>query len=239
MSLQAAFSDLREAINSINRYRTIFEHPPLGTLTDKLGTIKIIKSESTGWGPSEVRVKDAFVIKDNLPPVTIDCLPNNVRYINMANNINSPINVSDVMSHLSISFDSTNKYVSGSIYSPETLILPINFSGIITIIPANDIFKRGLYLNKYGSNILYTENRIINTYHIDRAKSEANVNFDSGYNMTPMYLNRLYLSTSTFSNLSNKLGKVTNGKLYLGEKNTSRMTSAQKTAIQNKGWIIY
>lgn len=50
MSLQAAFSDLREAINSINRYRTIFEHPPLGTLTDKLGTIKIIKSESTEWG---------------------------------------------------------------------------------------------------------------------------------------------------------------------------------------------
>ena len=79
----------------------------------------------------------------------------------------------------------------------------------------------------------------VTTSSVENKVIQSTVDFDSGYNMSPMYLNRLYLSTKTFKNLANKLGTVTGGKLYLGTKNTDRMTTAQKDAITAKGWTIY
>lgn len=244
-TLDEAFDQLNQAILNVNCYRTIYKNPKSGsTLSDKFGTIKFLDSSTTSWNSSkEAHASNSWIIYDGVARATIDSLPNNAEYINLRNDIgNNAVYKSGVESFVS-SYVSGARYVLGRIFAPRTLILPYSFRGTIYIVPnSTGIFERGLYLNSVGTNIPFTEGWIDTTAHIDQTGSniyKATVDFDSGYSMSPMYLNRLYLSTTTFQNLANKLGTVTNGELYLGSKNIANMTTAQKTAITAKGWTIY
>ena len=239
-NLQHALDDLRYSIKNINCYKSAYVNPEVGAkIQDKFGTVEIISSsESTLAVERQAYRNLSFLINQRAREAYIDCLPSRSNYINLRND--SYNNTVRITSNFGGFLIEGSKYYIGFIKAPYTLILPYVFYGSLFFVVDSLSFRRGIYLNSVGQNILSTEMWINNTDHIDRLQSGgAKVDFDSGYNMSPMYLNRLYLSTQTFANLANKLGTVTGGKLYLGTKNTDRMTTAQKDAIKAKGWTIY
>lgn len=242
MSLHDAFDDLRYNIKNLNCYRSAYVNPVVGAkIQDKFGTVEILSNTATSSGNGAYRSQDCVLIHPKAKNAYIDCFPNYAMYINLRNDNYSNIvrMTSKILNEVVIN----GKYYLGFTNNSDTLILPPTFFGHISVIASVSAFKRGIYLNSYGSNVAGTESWIYTTNHIDGVQGvnlyEVVVDFDSGYNMSPMYLNRLYLSTQTFANLANKLGTVTGGKLYLGTKNTDRMTTAQKDAITAKGWTIY
>lgn len=242
-SLDLAFSDLRTAIKNVNLYRSPYINLPIGVGQDALGRITVKKSGGTTIA-NEVLQNRSATVPDNVSYFQVDSLPAFLDYVNLRNNLNCTIQVNTVT-------DSGAVFAHGDgidlatniIYAPYTLILPYRFYKpySVSFIAIDFAFRRGLYLNRYGNNVLNYERWIYNTDHIDEANdnTRATVDFDKGYDMSPMYLNRLYLSAKTLENLANKLGTVTNGKLYLGSKNIANMTTAQKNAIIAKGWTIY
>lgn len=231
--------DLRTCIKNLNVYRSVYENPRTGVMTDKLGTITIISDNATPWSPQkEAHRRGSYIIRNDAGVAMVDCLPSHAEYINLRNDIaNNRIILSGVNASGAISF-AENTYTFGYVVAPSTLILSRQHFGSLRFIVDINSFSRGMYLNYSGTNILSTENWIYNTHHINAAFIGITIDFDAGYNMTPMYLNRLYLSSTTFSNLANKLGNVANGKLILGTKNIANMTETQKNAITAKGWTI-
>lgn len=235
MSLQDAFDELRWAIRNVNCYRSAHINPKAGTITDVFGSYEILPNGTSSWN-SRYRAPSyrCSCIQPKVIDAYIDCLPTEADYINLRN--------SEMDNTVRLTTTSYGTLISTSrISMPQTLILPKKFYGWVYISANYSAFGRGLYLNSDGFNVVGSEGWI---QHASTASAEYTgqssvVDFDSGYNMSPMYLNRLYLSTKTFENLANKLGTVTGGKLYLGTKNIDRMTTAQKDAIAAKGWSIY
>ena len=242
MSLHDAFNELRQAIRNINCYQSAYINPEVGTITDEFGSVEILPNTATSWGNGKYPSRNCFLIHPKSENAYIDCLPPNANYVNLRNNqMNNTVRItSNIIQTVTIGTSNGNACV-GYCKPPETLILPKTFYGDLNIILYYSGFTRGLYLNSYGRNVVRSEGWAmhVTTSSAENKVIQSTVDFDSGYNMSPMYLNRLYLSTKTFENLANKLGTVTGGKLYLGTKNTDRMTTAQKDAITAKGWTIY
>ena len=238
-SLTEAFDYLKNQISSIDRFNSAYVKPENNTsMSDKFGTIEF---KSSGSVFTTSTVLSSFIINPKARLAYIDCLPNRGTYVCLRNGENNVVYITTgVANFFKINLYGEIAYGSLS-FAPHTLILPVRFYGSTSFKADTFSFCRGLYLNRYGTNFIGSEGWIVDSEHIDAAYefAPAIVDFDSGYNMSPMYLNRLYLSTKTFENLASKLGTVTDGKLYLGTKNTDRMTTAQKDAITAKGWTIY
>lgn len=239
-SLYEAFDYLKNQISSIDRFNSAYIRPEDNTsMTDKFGTIEFKNSGSVF---TTVSISSSLIINPKAKNAYIDCLPTQMNYVCLRNADGD--NIVHITSGTAVSSRITLNgvtYYIGVSLAPRTLILPARFYGSARFAALSFSFCRGLYLNRYGTNFIGSESWIVDSNHIDEAyeNAPAVVDFDSGYNMSPMYLNRLYLSTKTFENLANKLGTVTGGKLYLGTKNTDRMSTAQKDAITAKGWTIY
>lgn len=242
--LDLAFDSLRDAIKNINVYRSPYTHAPIGEMQDALGTITIKKGGDASIA-TEAYQHQSVIIPDGVKYCEITDLPIYFSYVNLRNDQKCTVKRNDdCAGGLYNHKVGTSEQLVGVIYAPQTLILPykITASKRFYFLATDDFpFYRGLYLNHTGANIISHEDWIYDTSHIDAAPAgrRATVDFDEGYNMSPMYLNRLYLSAKTFENLANKLGTVTNGKLYLGSKNIANMSTAQKNAIIAKGWTIY
>lgn len=238
-SLTEAFDYLKNQISSIERFGSAYVQPKENTsMTDEFGTIEF---KSNGSVFSVASASASFIINSKAKYAYIDCLPNQSNYVCLRNTEDNTVRItSSVVRFGTASINNVKSYMGVS-FAPRTLILPKRFYGSANFRALTFSFCRGLYLNRFGTNFIGLEGWIIDSLHIDEAyeRAPAIVDFDSGYDMSPMYLNRLYLSTKTFENLASKLGTVTDGKLYLGTKNTDRMTTAQKDAITAKGWTIY
>ena len=245
--LSEAFDYLRDSIKNIpiNSYQSAYINPEVGTITDVFGSFKVLPNSATNWNRRrEAPSWRCFSIRPEAKDAYIDCLPTAAFYINLRNNqMNNIVRLTPNVNLIYTTGigSSGGSVCVGMIVLPSTLILPKTFYGRLDIISNYDVFTRGLYLNSYGDNVVNKETWITHqsTASAEYTATQSVVDFDSGYNMSPMYLNRLYLSTQTFANLAIKLGTVTGGKLYLGTKNTDRMTTAQKDAITAKGWTIY
>lgn len=240
--LNSAFETLRNRVRNVNVYRSPYVNPSVGTITDKFGSFTIRKNgDGNSISPDlESWQSDAVIIKNGVREGVVDCLPVNKYYVNLRNDVDENyIRINTIVNN---SAGYSDGIIYGLVLAPYTLILPYKFScGMLEFYVDSTSFRRGIYLNTVGANVLDHESWIYNTAHIDDKYhyNKVTVDFDEGYNMTPMYLNRLYLSTKTFENLAHKLGTVTNGKLYLGSKNIANMSTAQKNAIIAKGWTIY
>ena len=242
--LDLAFDNLRNAVKNINVYRSPYAHAPIGKMQDALGTITIKKDGNANIQTEAYQFQTA-IIPDGVKYCEITDLPLSYTYVNLRNDQKCTVKRNDdCAGFLYTHKTGTSEQLVGVVRAPVTLILPYKITASVRfyfLATDNFPFYRGLYLNHTGANVIGHEGWICDTSHIDAAPSGrmATVDFDDGYNMTPMYLNRLYLSAKTFENLANKRGTVTNGKLYLGSKNIANMSTAQKNAIIAKGWTIY
>lgn len=236
-NLSNAFDVLRDSIKNINVYRSPYQNPEVDSMIDAFG--KITFTKETHQITSGANPDYSWVMRDDAKSVTVSTLPQYANYINFRTGKCIQVSMDGSLCSAYTGGGSSGvMYLYGTMIAPATLILPRYFNGTLNgIVTEYGAFQRGLYLNRFGSNVLL-RNSIVNTYHIDRAVEGATVNFDSGYDKSPMYLDRLYLSRKTFGYLASKLGTVTGGKLYLGEKNTSRMSDEQKQKITAKGWEI-
>lgn len=236
--LSNAFNELRYSIKDIDVYRSPYEHPKVGKITDEFGTIEVISSGSYD-GVTQIHASSSYIIKSsNRNSLNIYGIPQNPNYVNLRYG-NSNRNVTLDTNIFTNAIIDSGAVRLGVICNPQTFILPKVFYGSIGFYANWLTFRRGIYLNSSGTKFVSNENWIVNTASIDSNRPYAVVDFDSGYKLTPFYLNRLYLAAKTFDNLANKLGTVTNGKLYLGSKNIANMTTTQKNAITAKGWTIY
>lgn len=237
--LNDAFNELRNSIKDIDVYQSPYKHPKVGKITDEFGSIEVISSGSYD-NVTKTSASNTFVVdtKSKRNSLNIYGIPQMAGYVNFRYGNSQRIVTLDNKVFPQATLDS-GKVQIGIIYAPSTFILPKNFNGTISFYADRWIFRRGIYLNSRGTKVASNENWILNTASIDSNTPFAVVDFDSGREITPLYLNRLYLATKTFDNLANKLGTVTNGKLYLGSKNIANMTTTQKNAITAKGWTIY
>lgn len=239
-TLDEAFDNLENAINNVNIYRSAYKHPEVGWITDKFGKYQIMANSVTSWSNRTQALQKESIILSAAPDkrIEVDSLPVSYSYVNMRYE-DDDSTVKLALDNSYWSYSAYNMYCC--IYAPNTLILPKTFYGEVQFFAPLGAFSRGLYLNQYGDNVLCLESWIVDETNINSSNTNfpIRVDFDSGYDKSPMYLNRLYLSTTTFQNLANKLGTVTNGKLYLGSKNIANMTTTQKNAITAKGWTIY
>jgi uncharacterized protein (DUF1330 family) len=237
--LSNAFNELRYSIKDINLYQSPYKHPNVGKITDEFGSIEVISSGSYN-NVTKTHASRSFVVdtKSKRNSLNIYGIPQMADYINFRYG-NSQRNVTLDNTVFPNGTVDSGKVQIGVICAPSTFILPKFFNGAISFYANTWIFRRGIYLNSSGTKVASSESWILNTASIDSNTPFAVVDFDSGRKITPLYLNRLYLAAKTFDNLANKLGTVTNGKLYLGSKNIANMTTTQKNAITAKGWTIY
>lgn len=241
MSISTALQDLKQTIinkiNSIDRYQIPLTHPPIGTLTDVLGTVEIT-DDGGGYIGTTCSQKDAYIANTNgMNYALLNKLPDG-EYINLRNG--NPQSVEVFRSTIFSRSGNDGTYFFGIIFAPCTLILPTQIIGLTLGVVVSDFsFCRGLYLNKYGSNVVGRSNWVENDYHISQANQTAKIYCDSGTNYAPMYFNKLYLDISTFDTFIDNLGtRTSTGKIYVGDANLSRMSTETIEKANAKGWVI-